>query len=327
MSRGRIKALALMVPVVTLFGFTGTATAAPVADVGCNDIAALDQAIVAADNGTGPSTIRLAPRCVYTITTPASTGGLGANALPQITGTVTLVGRDTTIRRDPDAVDAFRIAEIDGPGGRLTVEGIKAANGGYLDYAGTYLPTGGATLVLRNSEVTDSIANNGGAIFVNQNSTLQVFDSTLRNNSSLQGGAIYNGPGSTTQLSRTTLAANDADQFGGGVFDAGTSLTIENSRISRNTALQHGGGIYNDRHPMTVRSTRIDSNHAGLLGGGIYNAGTSTLTNSLVMFNSASDGGGIYQDALGSTRLVNSRVIRNTPNNCRPLNSVPGCTG
>ncbi|MFI1168691.1 hypothetical protein ACH4UM_35305 [Streptomyces sp. NPDC020801] len=325
MFRRRPKLLALAVPALTLFGLSGTADADSAADIRCNDIAALDQAITNANNSTGPHTIRLASRCVYTISTPSSTGGLGPNALPRISGAVTLVGHDTTIRRDPDASQGFRIAEIDGPSGRLTVEGITATGGGYLDYAGTYLPTNGATLILRNSDVTNSIANNGGAIFVNQSSTLQVFDSVLQGNSAIQGGAIYNGPGSTTQLSRTNLLMNQAAQYGGGLFTAGVSLTISNSSVSHNTAFLYGGGIYDDRHPMDIRSTRIDSNHAGLLGGGIYNAGTSTLTDSAVQGNSAGNGGGIYQDALGGTTLADSRVIRNTPNNCRPLNSVPGC--
>ncbi|MGW3046356.1 hypothetical protein ACWC9T_41805 [Kitasatospora sp. NPDC001159] len=326
MRRRRVKTLALAVPALTLLGFTGTAHAQSEVSVPCNDIAALDQAITNANNNTGPNTIRLASRCVYTISSPASTGGLGPNALPQVTGTVTLLGRDTTIRRDPDASTGFRIAEIDGPNGYLTVEGITATGGGYLEYAGAYLPTNGARLTLRHSAVTNSIANNGGAVFVNGGSTLEVTDSVFKDDSAIQGGAIYNGPGSTTRLTGTTIKGNHATEHGGGIFDAGDSLVINDSEISHNSAFNNGGGIYNDRHPMQVTSTRIESNHAGLLGGGIYNAGTSTLTTSSVEGNSAGNGGGIWQDALGSMTLVRSRVVHNTPNNCRPIGSVPGCT-
>ncbi|MFF8946291.1 hypothetical protein ACF1A5_29275 [Streptomyces sp. NPDC014864] len=325
MSRRHLRALSLAVPVLILSGLTATASAQPGVYVPCNDVAALDAAIIAANNNTGPNTIRLAPRCVYTISTPASTGGLGPNALPQITGTVTLLGRDTTIRRDPDASTAFRIAEIDGSGGHLTLEGITATNGGYLDYAGAFMPLSGATLTLRHSAVTNNIANQGGAIFVNQSSHLEIFDSVLSDNSSQQGGAIYNGPGSTTRLSGVRLEENHAAAFGGALFDAGNTLTVDNSTISRNSAFYSGGGIYNDRHPMQVTSTRIESNHAGLIGGGIYNAGTSTLTDSVVQGNSANTGGGIYQDTLGIMTLVRSRVVHNTPNNCRPIGTVPHC--
>ncbi|MFD1274141.1 hypothetical protein ACFQ51_28195 [Streptomyces kaempferi] len=121
-------------PIVAVLGTGSAAGAEPLASIPCK-VTALNNAIVAANNNTGPHTIRLAPKCVYNVTTPASTGGLGANALPRITGTVTLLGHNTTIRRDPDVSDGVRIAEIDGPNGRLTVDGVTATGGGYLDYA------------------------------------------------------------------------------------------------------------------------------------------------------------------------------------------------
>ncbi|MFE9879019.1 hypothetical protein [Streptomyces sp. NPDC005784] len=109
--------------------------------------------------------------------------------------------------------DGFRIAEIDGPNGHLTVDGVTATGGGYLDYAGTYLPTDGATLILRRSVVTNSTANNGGAVYVNQGSTLEVHDSDLRDSAAQQGGAIYNGPRSTTLLDNTKVERNQATQL------------------------------------------------------------------------------------------------------------------
>ncbi|MFE2692785.1 hypothetical protein [Streptomyces mirabilis] len=125
-------------------------------------------------------------------------GGLGANALPQITGTVTLLGHNTTVRRDPDASDGFRIAEIDGPHGRLTVDSVTATGGGYLEYAGTYLPTDGATLILRHSTVTNSTANQGGA-FEQGGGIANYGSSTLtktvvQHNSALNGGGIWQAP-------------------------------------------------------------------------------------------------------------------------------------
>ncbi|MFJ7586245.1 hypothetical protein ACIQZO_02350 [Streptomyces sp. NPDC097617] len=326
MRRRRLTTVALAVPVAAVLGLGSPAGATSLAAIPC-DVTALNNAIIAANNNTGPHTIRLAPKCVYNVLAPASTGALGANALPRITGTVTLLGNKTTIRRDPDAADGFRIAEINGPNGRLTVEGVTATGGGYLEYAGTYLPTDGATLILRRSTVTNSTANQGGAIFVNQGSTLEIHDSVLRNSAALRGGAIYNGPASTTLLQRTAVVGNQATELGGGIFTAGAALTIKNSRIGGNRAFQQGGGIYNDRSPMDIRSTTIADNRAGLTGGGIANDGTTTLTNSRVRQNVALNGGGVWQGPSSSVlTLANSRVTDNTPNNCRPVGSVPGCT-
>ncbi|WP_326577482.1 hypothetical protein OG889_13950 [Streptomyces sp. NBC_00481] len=326
MLRRQLSAVVLAVPIVAVLGMGSVASAEPQVSIPC-DVTALNNAIVAANNNTGPHTIRLAPKCVYNVTTPASTGGLGDNALPRITGTVTLLGHNTTIRRDPDAAVGFRIAEIDGPNGHLTVDGVTATGGGYLDYAGTYLPTDGGTLILRHSTVTNSTANQGGAIFVNQGSTLEVHDSVLRDSAAQQGGAIYNGPRSTTLLDNTKVERNQATQFGGGIFTAGVSLTIKKSYIGGNRAFEQGGGIYNDRAPMTISSTAIADNRAGQIGGGIANYGTSTLTKTVVRHNSALNGGGIWQAPSPSVlNLVNSRIVDNTPNNCRPVGSVPGCT-
>ncbi|MFG2423079.1 hypothetical protein ACGFWD_29045 [Streptomyces sp. NPDC048448] len=326
MRRRQLSAVALAVPIVAVLGTGSAAGAEPLASIPCK-VTALNNAIVAANNNTGPHTIRLAPKCVYNVTTPASTGGLGANALPRITGTVTLLGHNTTIRRDPDVSDGFRIAEIDGPNGRLTVDGVTTTGGGYLDYAGTYLPTDGATLILRHSTVTNSTANNGGAVYVNQGSTLEVHDSVLRDSAAQQGGAIYNGPRSTTLLDNTKVERSQATQFGGGIFTAGVSLTIKKSYIGGNRAFGQGGGIYNDRAPLDISSTTIADNRAGQMGGGIANYGSTTLTKTVVRHNSALNGGGIWQAPSPSfLNLVNSRIVDNTPNNCRPVGSVPGCT-
>jgi hypothetical protein len=84
-------------PIVVVLSLGSAAGADPLASIPC-DVTALNNAIVAANNNTGPHTIRLAARCVYNVHTPASTGGLGDNALPKITGTVTLADGTSKLR-------------------------------------------------------------------------------------------------------------------------------------------------------------------------------------------------------------------------------------
>ncbi|MER5537391.1 hypothetical protein [Streptomyces mirabilis] len=62
--------------------------------------------------------------------------------------------------------------------------------------------------------MTNSTANQGGAIFVNQGSTLDVHDSVLRDIAAQQGGAIYNGPRSTTLLENSGAAQQCAQRRG-----------------------------------------------------------------------------------------------------------------
>ncbi|MET8277188.1 hypothetical protein ABZV54_44660, partial [Streptomyces sp. NPDC005096] len=65
-------------------------------------------------------------------------------------------------------------------------------------------------------------------------------------------------------------------------------------------------------------------------GGGIWSGGTLAVTRSAVLRNTATagpgSGGGIYK-AGGTVTLDQSVVRDNTPDNCAPPGSVPGCTG
>ncbi|MEV6841533.1 hypothetical protein AB0N17_45065 [Streptomyces sp. NPDC051133] len=72
--------------------------------------------------------------------------------------------------------------------------------------------------------------------------------------------------------------------------------------------------------------SRVTANTADTNGGGIFNVGTLTLTRSMLGHNTAgAQGGGIYND--GTAQLRGSRVVANTPDNCFPPGTVPGCTG
>ena len=74
---------------------SGPATAAGGTHVPCNDITALRNAITQANTSGGR--IILASHCTYTLTAADNTD----DGLPEITGNVTITGRDTTIRRAP----------------------------------------------------------------------------------------------------------------------------------------------------------------------------------------------------------------------------------
>ncbi|MFG2846133.1 hypothetical protein ACGF12_23625 [Kitasatospora sp. NPDC048296] len=75
---------------------------------------------------------------------------------------------------------------------------------------------------------------------------------------------------------------------------------------------------------LTLHGIEV-SGGASNLGGGIFNSGKLTLDKSAVTHNSATSGGGINNQTGSTVTLNDSRVIRNTPNNCTPLNSIAGC--
>jgi hypothetical protein len=257
--------------------------------------AALASAIGTA-NAT-PSLLRLAPFCTYLVTT----------ALPQVTGAIVLLGGpSTSIKRDPATLDT-RLLDV-AAGGRLRVRGITLLNG-----ATTTAPGGGirnaGTLVLDHVTLTGNTAQNNN------------------------GGAVENT--GTALVAHSVLAANATrgpagNRDGGAIHNDGT-LTVFASRIYGDIAVRDGGGIFTTAgHTTRVIQTTISSNTAANLGGGIANNGTTTLIRTLVRFNeaigNATAGGGIL-NAAGTVTLRGSAVTTNSPDNCAPAGSVPGCAG
>lgn len=256
--------------------------------------AALAAGITAANASTG-TVLRLTTGCIYDIATPATV----ATGLPVITGNVTLIGGSkTSIRRDPAAVTPFRVLDV-AAGGTLRVVRLSILNGSTAGLGGGIQNAG--TLVLRHV--------------------------TLAGNRAGNGGAVANIAGATATISRSLLTANSTTSVGGGgIINSGT-LTTTGTVLSANTAPINGGGL-NTQSSGTSKliSTTVAHNTSGGLGGGLSNLGTTSLDRTLVRANRGSSGGGI---ATGNTNVTLRRsVVRNNiPDNCSPLDTVPGCVG
>ncbi|WP_314175298.1 right-handed parallel beta-helix repeat-containing protein [Streptomyces winkii] len=297
----------------------GPADAAGGTHVRCNDITGLKNAINKANTSGGR--ITLASHCTYTLTTPDNAD----DGLPEITGNVTISGRDTTIRRAPNATQDFRILHVVS-GGDLTLNSLTVSGGRLAD------TTGGG------------IANTSGTLNLNR--------TVVRNNNALEGGGLVN-TGGRLNLDRSTAVRNTANEFGGGILNDGT-LTMKHGALLKNRAVTSlGGGLENRNGPASLESVSVRGNTA-IEGGGLRNANgstlrltsttvrdniavtgaglsnnasTATLVRSLVTHNTAiTAGGGIANVANGQVTLTASKVIRNTPDNCTPEGSVPGCT-
>jgi len=91
-------------------------------------------------------------------------------------------------------------------------------------------------------------------------------------------------------------------------------LLVNGSSVSANTS-RSGGGIFN-RATLTVMNGStiggINAGNQGLFGGGIHNlaSGTTTIDDSTISANTASDGGGIYNRA--TLTITNGSTIGGT---------------
>ncbi|MFZ4611974.1 MAG: choice-of-anchor Q domain-containing protein, partial [Gemmataceae bacterium] len=132
-------------------------------------------------------------------------------------------------------------------------------------------------LTVNNSTISgNSISNQGGGIYNNNNASLTVTNSTISGNSAgFAGGGIYNNSGILT-LSNSTLTGNSVYKGGALYNRGGSTATITNSTFSGNTATRSGGGggIYNDAI-LNIANTII----ANSTKGGDYNGGAGGTVN------------------------------------------------
>lgn len=280
----------------------GTAGAAAAVNVPCSTTA-LVNAITTANAAGTPQTLNLAASCTYSLTAVAATGTRGPDGLPIITGNITLVGNNATIRRTTSTL--FRILEVTG---RLTTSALTIRGG-------------------------DAGANTGGGV-LNAQGTVSMTSTTIYSNAADNGAGISNDRGSFT-LSGSTIRYNSTvpnqGGGGGGIYNDGT-MTLTSTRVLFNYANTNGGGIYNElTGVLSVTGGEVTSNIAENQGGGLFNGtnGTATFTNSVIQYNTAnSTGGGIYNNTCRCLiTLKNTQVRVNQPNNCQPTGSVTGCTG
>jgi len=292
-------------------GAVASASPSPAVFVPCSGGGpALAAAITAADVTGG--TINLAPGCTYSLTSVDNGGGMtGFNGLPVVTNAITINGFFTTIAANNTT---FRIFQVNGPGGNLTLQGVTLT-GGNASFGGAILNAEGA-VTLNHSRVTGNTGQMAGG--------------------GIASGVVdpsHLGPIGTLTLNSSQVIGNTANSGGGGgILNHAGTLTMNFSQVSGNTSGGGGGGIAsgngNGGAPGTGSSTlnlffsQVNGNTSNggptAGAGGIANGGVATINLSQVNWNSApgSDGGGILNHG---TMTVNLSQIKG--------NSVPGGQG
>jgi hypothetical protein len=270
----------------------GLAVAVPVsaqaATVACSSTA-LITAINTANGVLSPSTLVLTPLCTYNLTTVNNTTN-GANGLPVIIRDITFSGDQNLITRSGAAgTPTFRIAQVSGGTGKLTLKNTTLNNGSATGAGGGILNYGSVTLT-------------GSAL--------------TNNKASSTGGGLSNvdvpspGIGAAATFTSSTVSGNTATGRGGGIYNGlrGSLTTTSTSIKSNSTTGAQGGGIAainSTATTMTTTPITINSANALLVGGA----------------------GGVFRIG-GIMTSTDSPVTFNTPNNCTGSSPpVPGCIG
>jgi hypothetical protein len=255
----------------------------------------LRSAITAANSSATPTTITLATDTIYYYTAPDNFTD-GGNALPVITGNITIIGNGATIERVGGP--RFRLFDVAG-GGSLNLQNVTL-QGGYAwsNSVGGAIYSAG-TLTLDGVTLSGNIAQGGvgdagshtnggdafgGGVYVAAG-TATLTNDTFRGNTA-QGG---NGGDSLGILNLT--ATNGGNASGGGLYVAGGTATLTNDTFSGNTAQGgNGGNGYSVGDGGFHENGGSGGNASG--GGLSVAAGTVTLTNDTLSGNSARAGNG-----------------------------------
>jgi hypothetical protein len=283
-------------------------------------------------------TIVLAPGCTYWLT-----GQLTDNA-----SYLTIVGEDSTLERAPYA-SSITLLKVN-YAKTLTLDdvnftnggGSSEDNGGAIYNHGTLTVNGGTFSDNRDGEYGGAIDSYASGL---SDASLTVSDAYFTGNGGEYGGAIENGADSTATISHSTFGQNRASEYGGAI-ENDSLATITDSSFLGNTG-EYGGAIYNDGALGTTDDTF--TGNRGYEGGGIYNdgfrggpiiPGDNTLTanlgnegggivndvnppmkdgltdnGSLIVFNAAYQGGGIYNGSCADFMLTGTTIFGNVTDN------------
>jgi MYXO-CTERM domain-containing protein len=253
---------------------TSRLAAAETLQVAC-DAGALVAAVDAANTSSGPTTLTLAPKCVYTLTSAAAPAlAEGPSGLPAVTSDITVDGQGATITRSAAvSIPAFRIFTVES--GSLSLLNVTVANGRAVGPTPGADGRGGCIFSATSLSLSGVLVT--GCASVGADSPLV----TPATPGAGLGGAIYVGAGSAA-LVNSTLSSNSAsggspggDSAGAGIYELGGAITLTSVTIANGTAA-HGAGIFAAQGMFTVMNSLLSdstTNDCDVASGLVLSAG------------------------------------------------------
>ena len=208
-----------------------------------------------------------------------------------------------------------------GGGGDLTIDGGGQGISLNANDAGRILemrPDSGASatvqggLTFEHGDATGEAIDDGGAILITGDGTINLQDLTVKDNKADGAGGGILVLGGTVNLSGLTVEHNTSNFAGGGILVAGGMVTDSGSVIRNNTAEFHGGGI------------------GVVFGGDLTLNGTMILDNTVTgsfSSSSAGGGGGIYIEDPGRGTSLNATGISVIGNTAQDVSATNGGHG
>ena len=177
--------------------------------------------------------------------------------------------------------------------GNVTISGVGQTRLFFVD---------GTDVELRGLSLQFGAADQGGAVYVGQGSSLTAQNLSFWHNSSVSnGGAIFNDGGSL-EIFHSNFLENQAGTNGGAIASQDGTTAVSRSFFNGNLAGEDGGSVSQESGILRVgRSTFVD-NQSSTTGGAIVtgDSATGVILDSTFRENSSVSGGAI---ALDGSRL------------------------
>lgn len=187
--------------------------------------------------------------------------------------------------------------------------GIYLTNGASAEIRGArptfdYDPNSGVPLHVRSNRCDDR----GGGIYASSGSSISLSNLLLNGNhadphtTTTQGGGLFLRDNSSATLNDVSFRRNEAGGAGGAIGVEDSTLTLTDSRIHDNNLRGQQGtgtGIFATGSTLNLTRTRIHENTSPVdqgTGGGltVFGCPTVSLTDTDIMGNTATLGGGIF---------------------------------
>ncbi len=202
-----------------------------------------------------------------------------------------------------------------------------------------------ATAHVATTAFTGNEASQGGAIALDNDSSLEMIDSAITANNARNGGAVMMAFSTRAEITSSRLTSNTATNVGGAVHNFsdgqlsfvdslidGNSAAVDGGAITAgadggetrllrttvagNTASQDGGAIWAGRARLTAIASTFATNRAEGDGGAIYDhqSGARAIRATTFVGNSAAGNGGAIVNATSGLHISDSVFATNTAN-------------
>jgi hypothetical protein len=207
-------------------------------------------------------------------------------------------------------------------GGTATIAGNTFYGNGWYDgwWGGAYIGSLNMAIVTGNTFSGNTGGNDGGGVYLNNNTNILAGNTFNGNSMDDYGGAVEIGGGIITTISNNTFSANTAAYPGGAVASGSSGLvTITGNTFTGNSCSgnNQGGAVYVNSGTNIITANIFQQNSSADGAGAIYAACPAiTISDNLVVNNTqtgaSANGGGIFVNPGSILYMINNTIVGNS---------------